>query len=291
MVRFVPMQESELMSLYGFAAPIWKECYAAILPQAQIELLLHKYFSPSALLRAVAEGTRYEMILQDGQQAGFIAYRLLDGCIYLDKLYLKPEYRGKHILTKALRYLDAFALPIKLNVNENNTAAQRAYSANGFQFLYKETILLPNGYQNRDLVLQRPYPIRPAQPQDLHRLSAAWRGNAADFAQDDSPRLYPPAREDGTKPQTLVYDDGKVRGFIALNDAVICGLYVPAKYRRVGVAGALLYAAQAKTEKALSATVYPENEHAIQFFLAQSFTAEKTKDGLLTMINKGKAHQ
>lgn len=276
MTRFIPMQESELMSLKDLAEPIWQECYADILPQKQIDLLLCKYFSPAALRRSADEGMRYETVLDGDDLAGFIAYQLKEGYLYLDKLYLKKSCRGRHIAAKTMRYLDRFALPIRLNVNQKNLSALAAYRKNGFEVLYRETILLPDGYRNNDFVMNRPYPIRPAAPQDLPRLSAEWRGDTKDLIE---PCVCPPIQ----KSETLVYDDITPRGFIALDKEKIQWLHVPEKYQRAGVAGALLNAAARTTKKPLTACIYAKNKSAVEFFRAKQFTVIKNENDMLTM--------
>jgi hypothetical protein len=52
-------------TLYDFMRPIWLETYA-FLPSAQIELLLEKYFSASALERFQNQSYQYRKIDGDG---------------------------------------------------------------------------------------------------------------------------------------------------------------------------------------------------------------------------------
>ncbi|MBR4888362.1 MAG: GNAT family N-acetyltransferase [Clostridia bacterium] len=157
MITYKPMEDNDLRQLYEFAAPIWKECYAEILPAGQIDLLTHKYFDYENALAIQAGGMLYEYVLLDGETAGFTAYSLQPDHVYLDKLYLKSEFRGKHISSAVFDDLIAkYNLPIRLNVNQGNTLGMRAYLGRGFKIIETIDIPLPNGYVNRDYIMEKP---------------------------------------------------------------------------------------------------------------------------------------
>lgn len=157
MVTYHSMSENELEQLYDFAAPIWKECYHGVLPEGQIELLIHKYFDPENIKAFQAHGMLYDYVLFDGQPAGFIAYELHDAYVYLDKLYLKSAYRGKHISTAVFNDLIArYQKPIRLNVNQGNRLGMRAYLGCGFKIIETKEYPLPGGFVNRDYIMEKP---------------------------------------------------------------------------------------------------------------------------------------
>ena len=157
MVSYQPMTEDDLRELYDFAAPIWRECYKEVLPAGQIDLLTHKYFDYENA-RAIREsGMVYEYVLLNGETAGFAAYQPKEDHVYLDKLYLKKEFRGQHISSAVFDDLIArFALPLRLNVNQGNTLGMRAYLGRGFRIIATIEIPLPNGYVNRDYIMEKP---------------------------------------------------------------------------------------------------------------------------------------
>lgn len=159
MVTYQAMTEDELKQLYDFAAPIWKECYHDVLPEGQIDLLTHKYFDPENIKAFQAQGMLYDYVLFDGQPAGFIAYELHDAYVYLDKLYLKSDYRGKHIASAVFDDLIArYQKPIRLNVNQGNKLGMRAYQGRGFEILETKEYPLPGGFVNRDYIMEKPLP-------------------------------------------------------------------------------------------------------------------------------------
>ena len=157
MVTYKKMEDADLRQLYDFAAPIWKECYKEVLPAGQIDLLTHKYFDYENALAIQAGGMIYEYVLLDDEVTGFTAYSLQPDHVYLDKLYLKQEYRGRHISSAVFDDLIAkYKLPIRLNVNQGNTLGMRAYQGRGFKIIETIDIPLPNGYVNRDYIMEKP---------------------------------------------------------------------------------------------------------------------------------------
>ncbi len=156
MTELVTMSEEELINLKEFAAPIWRECYDRIVPPQHTEILIEKYFNYENIKKFLAEGMIYQNIVKDGKRAGFTAYYLAQTYLYLDKLYLLKEYRGRHISSDTFKILgEKYKLPIRLNVNRGNAQAIRAYEGNGFKVIKKEEIPQKGGFVNCDYVMER----------------------------------------------------------------------------------------------------------------------------------------
>lgn len=156
MTDFVKMTDTDFRNLKDFAAPIWRECYSGIVETAHTEMLIEKYFDYENILKYNAEGMIYEYIFFENKKAGFIAYELNSEYLYLDKLYLLEEYRGKHISKIVFNYLsDSYRLPIRLNVNQGNERAITAYKANGFKVVKEEEIPQKEGFVNVDYVMEK----------------------------------------------------------------------------------------------------------------------------------------
>lgn len=137
-------------TLYDFMRPIWLETYA-FLPKAQIELLLEKYFSASALERFQNQGYQYRKI--DGE--GVLVYLEKADEIYIDKLYLPPSQRGKDLPKQVFNVLLQKGKDLTLNVNQNNVRAVNCYRKNGFIVDQEIIIDLGNGMQNCDYVMRK----------------------------------------------------------------------------------------------------------------------------------------
>ena len=111
MITYKPMEDDDLRQLYEFAAPIWKECYAEILPAGQIDLLTHKYFDYENALAIQAGGMLYEYILLDGETAGFEIVRPFQKSTVTQRITLdvhtakidfdnEIDWKNDHILLK-----------------------------------------------------------------------------------------------------------------------------------------------------------------------------------------------
>lgn len=158
LIEYVCMNESDLRSLYDFAAPIWFECYKDVLQHGQIDYLTHKYFDYQNVLNIKDNGMIYENIMYNDTKAGFIAYCINADHIYLDKIYLLSDFRGNHISSSAFDYLqERYSLPIRLNVNQGNAVAVRAYKGRGFEIIEEKSYPLPGGYTNVDYIMEKPF--------------------------------------------------------------------------------------------------------------------------------------
>lgn len=156
MTEFIKMTDNDLRELKAFAAPIWRECYSGIVEPAHTEMLLSKYFDYENIQKFKSTGMIYEYIFNDNEKSGFIAYEPRPEYIYLDKLYLLKEYRGKHLSKPVFNYLShTYRLPLRLNVNRNNERAITAYKANGFTVIKTEEIPQKGGFVNCDYVMER----------------------------------------------------------------------------------------------------------------------------------------
>lgn len=145
------LNTSELNNLYEFMRPLWQETYLEFLPQKQVDFLLKKYFSPENIKQFLAKG--YEYYSVNGQ--GVLVFYYTKGGIYLDKLYLLPQARGKNYPQKVFEFLLSKANFITLNVNQNNKRAVNCYLKNGFKIIKKEIINLPNEMVNCDFVMRK----------------------------------------------------------------------------------------------------------------------------------------
>jgi ribosomal protein S18 acetylase RimI-like enzyme len=78
----------------------------------------------------------HEIALVDDAPIGFLSYQRRPDRIYLNKLYLHPNFHGKgfgsQILLRMIRHADATATPIELSVLTTNVRARAFYERHGF---------------------------------------------------------------------------------------------------------------------------------------------------------------
>lgn len=137
--------------LYGFMRPIWHETYGDILPSAQIDFLLDKYFSKNALNAYRMQGYEYFRI----DSVGVLVIQEREREVYLDKLYLLPAARGKGYPEKVFAALLKRGKDILLNVNQGNQRAVKCYQKNGFVIDEVIDIDLGGGMVNQDYIMRK----------------------------------------------------------------------------------------------------------------------------------------
>ena len=138
-------------NIYSFMKPLWLETYGGFLPNGQILFLLDKYFSPAGLKSYREKGYRYKKI----DDAGVLVFVERETDVYIDKLYLTPNARGKGYAKFVYDELLKLGKPLLLNVNQNNERAVACYLKNGFEIVEQTDIELGNGMINRDYVMQK----------------------------------------------------------------------------------------------------------------------------------------
>ena len=123
----------------------------------QGEAVLHPA-DPAVIARTFADAIdpaqrllRGTLLLQDGNTAGYLyvteCYSAEVGgtCVFLEQLYLLPQYRGLGLGREAMKWLEgqyAQALRLRLEVNQSNCRAIRLYQSMGYQKLeYGQLVL------------------------------------------------------------------------------------------------------------------------------------------------------
>ena len=154
-MRIKPFEKTDYDELYRFMEPLWKETYGKILPEKQIDFLLGHYFSADAVKEFLGKGYRYFRLEEDGKLCGVtVICDGSDGSIYLDKLYLAEDCRGKGYAAEVFSYLLDSGKDITLNVNQKNAGAIKCYTKNGFTVEREEEIVLEDGMINKDYVMR-----------------------------------------------------------------------------------------------------------------------------------------
>jgi ribosomal protein S18 acetylase RimI-like enzyme len=159
MIEIIPVKsKSDYLLIEQLANTIWREHYPAIITKEQIEYMLAKYNSVKAIEAQINEGSQFYLLVYDGISAGYVAIKNEEDFLFLSKLYVKKEFRGKQIGKVTLQFIDAEAKrnnlkSIQLKVNKYNTKSIEAYEKLGFKIV-KETITdIGEGFIMDDYVL------------------------------------------------------------------------------------------------------------------------------------------
>lgn len=106
-LRFLPVMDPPgAAEVEALARIIWPEHYAPIIGEAQVDYMLERFQGAAAILDQIQQGTAY-YLLQDSLQnsLGYLALQSLDGFLYLNKLYILKEERGKGYASRTMEFL------------------------------------------------------------------------------------------------------------------------------------------------------------------------------------------
>ena len=145
--------DENLENIYKFMYPLWHEVYKEIIPEKQIDFLLHKYFDVENIRTYIKDNYIYEKIILDENVVGIICYKLFDNYVYLDKFYILKSYRNLGISKYVYHHLLSFKNRIRLNVNQKNSAVN-SYLKNGFKIIKEESYDLGQDMINIDYIME-----------------------------------------------------------------------------------------------------------------------------------------
>lgn len=155
-IQFVNVSDDRLIDTVAvLARDIWTEHYTPIIGKAQVEYMLDKFQSRSAIARQIEiEGFLYYLLKKkDGRYAGYIGVVPKQGAeeLFLSKLYVLSGERGKGSARKAVQFVQEIARQkntkkITLTVNKHNAGTIRAYEKLGFRNIGSVVTDIGQGY-------------------------------------------------------------------------------------------------------------------------------------------------
>lgn len=118
------------------AYPIFAEVYDYV-PDGMLREFLEKTQTPERIREQITDGMRYAYIIENGARVGYVCYGMDGKGMYLSKLYLFREFRGKGTGSMVIDAVETEARAlgaacIHLDVNYMNEGAIRLYRRKGF---------------------------------------------------------------------------------------------------------------------------------------------------------------
>ncbi len=143
----------------ALAKEIWSEHYSSIIPPDMLSGMISSHQSSEAILRKINEGYEYFLMTLDAP-VGYFAVKETDSGLYLDKAYIKKDFRGKGFFKDLVTYLEKLCKTkgicrIYLSVNSKNESSVCAYKACGFEICGEKTNDFGNGAVFRDFIMQK----------------------------------------------------------------------------------------------------------------------------------------
>jgi len=162
MIKFCKvLKDSDFKTISDLAHIIWHEHYVPIIGIEQVEYMLDKFQSVQTMQMQVKEGAEYFIIKNDEKSVGYISFSQKGETLFLSKIYILNEMRGKGIGHSAMKFIEESAIAkdlnkIALTVNKYNTSSINAYLKMGFINVGKIVSDIGQGYVMDDYQLEKP---------------------------------------------------------------------------------------------------------------------------------------
>lgn len=160
--EFVKVEtEAQFRTFAALADTVYHEYYSSLLTVEQIDYMVEKFLSLSALHReAEAEDYRFYLTQEDGVFVGFIAVQPQGDKLFLSKLYLLKEYRGNGFGKRMINFVFEEAKKnrfksVYLTVNRYNTPSIEIYEKLGFKKVDEKAANIGNGFIMDDYIMEK----------------------------------------------------------------------------------------------------------------------------------------
>ena len=153
-------EDAQIQEVARLAGIIWREHYHSILEEAQIDYMLEKFQSPPAIAHGIQEeGYAYYLICLDGKPVGYTALVPEENTLFLSKIYLLREVRGRGAGKATVEFVRdrarTLGLPtVYLTVNRNNADSIAFYRHAGFVKVRTQVADIGSGYVMDDDIME-----------------------------------------------------------------------------------------------------------------------------------------
>lgn len=151
--------EAQLQELSALAHTIWNEYFLGIITQEQIDYMVAKFQSYDAMKHAIEhEGYTYYLLYEE-DLIGYLGVKLDGERVFLSKLYLRKDARGKGYASVLLNQAKAYAKQhqkqaIYLTCNKYNKHSLDVYAAKGFETIDAVVSDIGHGFVMDDYILE-----------------------------------------------------------------------------------------------------------------------------------------
>jgi len=138
MINLVPATTIQhLRIIEKLAHDIWNEHYTPIIGKTQVDYMLDKFQNVDAMLKQIENNYKYFIINYNKTDIGYLAFKINDFDLFLSKIYILKDFRGKSFGKQAMDFVSKQAevsecKTITLTVNKNNSNSIKVYEKIGF---------------------------------------------------------------------------------------------------------------------------------------------------------------
>ena len=151
--------DGQIQEIADLAKVIWQGHFTPIIGMEQVQYMVDKFQSFSALKEQVAKGYEYYQIFVREEFCGYCGIHPENGKLFLSKLYIKKESRGQHLATQALAFLEELCrarglISIWLTCNKHNENSLAVYRHLGFQTIDTQEADIGGGFIMDDYIME-----------------------------------------------------------------------------------------------------------------------------------------
>lgn len=153
-------KQQDFIQIENLAKIIWREHFTPIIGAKQVEYMLEKFLSANAMIKSV-ENENYEFyeLYEEKERIGFVAIHPEEEMLFLSKLYIRKDKRGKGFASMALRFLKEICKErnlkgIWLTCNKYNNHTLAVYKHMGFEIFEEAVNDIGHGYVMDDYYLR-----------------------------------------------------------------------------------------------------------------------------------------
>ncbi len=154
--------DEDIRLVAELAAVIWRQHFTPIIGRDQVAYMLRHFQSFAAISRQIRdEGYRYRFLLDAGEPAGYCAVLPRTDDLFLSKLYVVAEHRGRGLGREAVAWCADFArennrAKITLRVNRDNASSIAFYEKAGFRRTGIDVKDIGGGFVMDDVLMEKP---------------------------------------------------------------------------------------------------------------------------------------
>lgn len=149
--------EKDLAVLMPLLKEIWSEVFTPIIGADQVAYMLANYQSQANIEDDMKKGAHYFLLVYDSKPVGYTAYEENEEEVYLSKLYLHANTRGKGFSSQVFDWYEQLAKGkrLYLNVNQGNTLAISVYEHRGFTRAGERYVDIGQGFIMNDYIYEK----------------------------------------------------------------------------------------------------------------------------------------
>ena len=151
--------EEDLHKIAELAEIIWHQHFTPIIGKEQVIYMVDKFQSFPALKEQLTSGYEYYRIFDQDDFCGYCGIHPENGKLFLSKLYLKKEARGRHLASQTFDFLKQLcrerglsAIWLSCNKHTDNTLA--VYRHLGFKTVDTQVADIGNGFVMDDYIME-----------------------------------------------------------------------------------------------------------------------------------------